>query len=136
MPALKPLGVISVTVMVSVPRVYVFTLCCAHPENGMDAMRDAPEEGRRLVVHSERDGDGLVRISVSDRGHGIPADRLVRVFDSFYTTKEHGMGLGLAIARSIVELHGGHIWAENDSAGGATLRFTLPTVSAAAAERG
>jgi two-component system, LuxR family, sensor kinase FixL len=101
--------------------------------NGMDAMADAPEEQRRLVVSFYRDSGERVSVSVRDRGHGIPADRLLHVFESFYTTKAQGMGLGLAIARSIVELHGGEIWAENNPAGGATLRFTLPNAAAEAA---
>jgi two-component system, LuxR family, sensor kinase FixL len=99
--------------------------------NGMDAMGAIPVEQRRLVVRSERDGNEHVRVSVTDRGDGIPADRLSRVFESFYTTKEHGMGLGLAIARSIVDLHGGRIWAVNDLGGGAAFRFTLPIAAAA-----
>jgi PAS domain S-box-containing protein len=98
--------------------------------NGMEAMHDTPPEKRRILVRSDIDGRGFVRVSVCDRGHGISADRLDQVFESFYTTKEHGLGLGLAIARSIVELHGGRIWAENDSAGGAAFRFTLPLATA------
>jgi signal transduction histidine kinase len=63
---------------------------------------------------------------VSDSGHGIPADHLKRLFESFYTTKKEGMGLGLSIARSIVEAHGGRILAENRPGGGATFRVFLP----------
>jgi len=62
---------------------------------------------------------------VSDRGHGIPTEDLDRIFDSFFTTKRNGMGLGLSIARSLVEAHGGRIWAENNTDAGATFRFTL-----------
>jgi signal transduction histidine kinase len=93
--------------------------------NGLDAMHGTPEPQRRLVVRTEPDAQGA-RVCVTDVGHGIPPDKLSTVFESFFTTKEHGMGLGLSIARSIVDLHGGRIWATNNPTGGATLSFTLP----------
>ncbi len=92
--------------------------------NGMEAMGPNGEE-RRIVIQT-RQGDGAVRISVQDQGPGIPADTLPRVFETFYTTKPSGMGMGLAISRSIVEAHGGKIWAENNPDRGATFAFTLP----------
>ena len=92
--------------------------------NGMEAMGPNGEE-RRIVIQT-RQGDGAVRISVQDQGPGIPADTLPRVFETFYTTKPSGMGMGLAISRSIVETHGGKIWAENNPDRGATFAFTLP----------
>ena len=71
-------------------------------------------------------GNGDVEASVSDSGMGIPADKLERVFDAFVTTKPQGTGLGLSIARTIIEIHGGRIWAENRQDAGAVFRFTLP----------
>ena len=65
-------------------------------------------------------------MSVTDSGTGIPADKLGKVFDTFYTTKKEGTGLGLSISRTIVENYGGRIWAENRIEGGAVFRFTLP----------
>ncbi|MGE5276593.1 MAG: MASE1 domain-containing protein [Acidobacteriota bacterium] len=94
--------------------------------NGMEAMGDVPPGGRRLTLSATSLGDGRVEVAVSDCGHGIQPDLLPRLFDSFVTSRENGMGLGLSISRSIVEAHGGRIWAENNSGGGATVRFTLP----------
>jgi len=93
--------------------------------NGMEAMSES-SKNRRLTMRTAYDGKGNVEVAVADSGPGIPPDRLPRLFDSFFTTKTHGMGLGLSIVRSIVEAHGGRIWAENNSSGGACFRFTLP----------
>jgi PAS domain S-box-containing protein len=103
--------------------------------NGLDAMEDTPVPERRIVVRTHGDGDRWVKMSVSDGGHGIPPDRLPRIFESFYTTKEHGMGLGLAIARSIIEVHGGRVWASNNLGGGATFTVALPPVDDVRAAR-
>ena len=94
--------------------------------NGMEAMSESSESNRRLTMRTAYDGKSNAEVAVEDSGHGIPSDRLPRLFDSFFTTKTHGMGLGLSIVRSIVEAHGGRIWAENNSSGGACFRFTLP----------
>jgi signal transduction histidine kinase len=94
--------------------------------NGMEAMAGTPPEKRRIEVQATNDHSRHIEISVKDAGHGIPPDEIPRIFDSFFTTKEHGMGLGLAMVRSIIELHGGHISAENNPDGGATFRFQLP----------
>jgi len=93
--------------------------------NGMDAMKSTPENSRELVVAACRTSEG-VEVAVRDCGHGIASEHLPQLFDSFFTTKADGMGMGLSIARSMVAAHGGRIWAENLPAGGALFRFTIP----------
>jgi signal transduction histidine kinase len=94
--------------------------------NGMEAMAYLPEEKRRIVVRTAPGDNGTVEVAVADSGPGIPVDRLPKLFEPFFTTKKEGMGMGLSIARTIVEAHHGQIWAENNSGGGATLCFTVP----------
>jgi len=94
--------------------------------NGMDSLNGTPSDERRLVLSARRLEDGFVQVAVSDCGTGIAADKLAQVFELFYTTKTAGMGMGLAISRTIVEAHGGRIWAENNPDKGATFYFTLP----------
>ncbi len=94
--------------------------------NGVEAMADIPGQ-KRHSVRSALNENGYLEIAVSDVGVGIPPDRLSGLFDPFFSTKKEGMGLGLSISRSLVEGHGGRIWAENNPRGGATFRFTLPT---------
>jgi signal transduction histidine kinase len=92
--------------------------------NGMEAM--APRAGRRrITVQTARKAEA-VHVAVRDEGSGIPPDKLEEIFETFYTTKSKGMGMGLAISRSIVEAHGGRLWAENNPDRGATFWFTLP----------
>jgi two-component system sensor kinase FixL len=93
--------------------------------NAMEALEDNPPP-RRLVTVRARPVGVTVEVTVSDTGHGIPADKLLRVFEPFYTSKPNGLGMGLAISRSIIEAHGGRLWAENNEAGGATFTITLP----------
>ena len=100
--------------------------------NGMDAMKTTPEESRALLVSARRLDNARLEVSVEDRGHGIETGHMPQLFDSFFTTKSDGMGMGLSIARSMVAAHGGRIWAENTAAGGAVFRFTLREYSAAA----
>ena len=100
--------------------------------NAMDAMADTPVWQRRVAVRTALRQDGSVEVAVTDRGHGIARADMSKLFESFFTTKQRGMGLGLSIARSIVESHGGRIWAEADTGGGATFRFTLPAAERAA----
>jgi PAS domain S-box-containing protein len=95
--------------------------------NGMEAMLDTPISLRNLTVQTFTT-NGQVELAVKDAGHGILEENLPRLFDSFFTTKHEGMGLGLAIARSIIEAHQGQIWAENSSGGGAIFRVTLPSM--------
>ena len=93
--------------------------------NAMDAMDQVTTEDRRLTVQTRRVGDA-VEVAVSDTGPGIPPERLPQLFAAFFTTKKDGLGLGLAIARSLVEAHGGRIWADAPGERGATFRLTLP----------
>ena len=74
---------------------------------------------------AREDGVG-VRVSVADQGSGIPQEKLARVFEPFFTTKRQGMGLGLAVCRSIVEAHNGRLWAESEPGSGAVFHFTIP----------
>jgi signal transduction histidine kinase len=94
--------------------------------NGMDAMELTLTTEREIVVRTALVETSLAEFSVSDAGHGISEKRLPRIFDSFFTTKKEGMGLGLAITRSIAEAHGGSVSAENNAGAGATFRFRLP----------
>ena len=93
--------------------------------NAMDALNGS-ELDRRLVDVCVQPSVTLVEVAVSDTGHGIPSDRLAHIFDPFFTTKPNGMGMGLAISRTIIEAHGGTIRAENNPDGGATVYFTVP----------
>ena len=93
--------------------------------NAADAMSDVPRAERTVAISSVRD-DNLAEVSVSDTGPGIGRDKLKTVFEPFFSTKSQGMGLGLSIARRIVETHNGLIWAENKIGGGAVFRFRLP----------
>jgi signal transduction histidine kinase len=94
--------------------------------NALDAMKEASGGNRRVVVRSAASGADSVEVSVEDSGVGVPADKLERIFEPFVTTKAHGMGLGLAICRSIIQAHGGRIGSSNNSGRGATFWFTLP----------
>jgi two-component system sensor kinase FixL len=101
--------------------------------NGMDALHGTTPEGRRVNVTARLDGAQLIEIAVGDAGHGIPADKLARIFDPFFTTKPNGMGIGLAVSRTIVEAHRGRVGGENWHGGGAAFRFTLPIAEEGAA---
>jgi signal transduction histidine kinase len=94
--------------------------------NGLEAMREPHADQRRLVIRTARDGAAAVRVEVQDAGPGIDEKNLDRMFEPLYTTKPDGLGMGLAIVRTIVDAHGGGLGAVNNPEGGATVHFTLP----------
>jgi two-component system sensor kinase FixL len=100
----------------------------------MDALNGARPEDRYVRVTAGLDGSGMVEFAVGDGGAGIPTARLGQIFEPFFTTKPSGMGLGLAISRTIIEAHRGRLWAENQSGGGAVFRCTLPTAEHSSAD--
>jgi signal transduction histidine kinase len=94
--------------------------------NGIDAIKEMNAAGE-LTVKSERAESGDLMISVSDTGVGLPPQQAARIFDAFFTTKSEGTGMGLPISRTIIESHGGRLWAAANSERGATFHFTLPS---------
>jgi PAS domain S-box-containing protein len=94
--------------------------------NAFDAMADTPASRRKVEIVTERNGSDAIRMSVRDYGVGVPEEARERVFEQFFTTKAKGLGLGLAIVRSIIQSHGGTIAAENADGGGARFQFTIP----------
>jgi len=94
--------------------------------NACDAMNATPRDARRLVVTTSGNAGAEARLTVTDNGAGIAAGLLERIFDSFFTTKPNGLGVGLSVSRDIVAAHGGRIEAANRSEGGAVFRVTLP----------
>jgi signal transduction histidine kinase len=92
--------------------------------NGIEAMHDIEPGARMLKIESRLRDDDTVEVEVSDLGSGISDPE--RIFEAFYTTKQDGMGMGLAICRSIIESHGGRLWAENGARSGASITFSLP----------
>jgi signal transduction histidine kinase len=97
--------------------------------NGIDAMKEIAAGGE-LIIKSEP-GDGQLLISVSDTGVGLPPEQADQIFKAFFTTKDTGTGMGLPISRSIIESHGGRLWATGVPGSGATFQFTLPVTAAA-----
>jgi signal transduction histidine kinase len=95
--------------------------------NGMEAMNGGEESGLELTVKTDRSDNGDVLVAVTDRGTGLKSHELDRVFKPFHTTKTANLGMGLAICRSIIEAHGGRLWAEPSIGPGTTFKFTLPT---------
>ncbi len=110
---------------VFVDRVMIEQVVLNLVKNGVEAMQP-PARGRELTVTARADGERGVELAVSDRGKGFAAEDAERLFAPFYTTKPEGMGMGLSICRTIVEFHGGRLWAQPNPGGGSVFRFTLP----------
>jgi len=99
--------------------------------NCIEAMQEVSQRPRELLIKSETSDRGQVLVSVRDSGMGLDAQQLDHIFEAFFTTKPEGVGMGLSISRTIIEAHGGRLWATTNNGPGATFQFTLPT-----AERG
>jgi PAS domain S-box-containing protein len=97
--------------------------------NAFEAMRETPAVERRVIIRSERESDVRVRVSVRDFGAGLPTEEPSRIFERFFSTKREGMGMGLAISRSIIASHGGELAAANAQGGGACVHFSLPVIA-------
>jgi len=93
--------------------------------NSIDAMKDV-EGTRELIINSQRTEKEQLMVSVSDTGVGLPAQQADQIFNAFFSTKAHGTGMGLRISRSIIESHGGRLWATDNSPSGANFCFTVP----------
>ena len=104
--------------------------------NGIEASMGTPKERREVVILSRENGPETIEIVVADRGPGLPEGNEDRVFDPFFTTKRKGMGMGLSISRTIVESHGGRLWAEAGATRGVNFQFTLPSQSGRMAHAG
>ncbi len=111
--------------LVLVDRVQIQQVLVNLFRNALEAMAQSPR--RELVAANAKVGDDMIEVEVSDTGSGFHDDVKANLFQTFFTTKETGMGVGLSISRSIIEAHGGRMWAESNAAGGATFRFTLPS---------
>jgi signal transduction histidine kinase len=94
--------------------------------NGIEAMQSVTDRPRELLIRSDRDETQQVLISVTDCGVGISTENADRLFNPFFSTKSSGMGMGLSICRSIIEVHGGRLWATANLPHGATFQFTVP----------
>jgi two-component system sensor kinase FixL len=113
--------------LVLVDRVQIQQVLVNLFRNALEAMAHSPR--RELVASNVLMADETIEVTVSDTGHGFHDDVKPNLFQTFFTTKETGMGVGLSISRSIIEAHGGQMWAESNDSGGATFRFTLPAAS-------
>ena len=112
--------------LVSGDRVHLSQVLLTLIINGMDAIQTSPGSDKRVVIETRSRAEGKVEVAVTDSGPGVPPGVIDRVFDPFYTTKSGGLGMGLPISRTIIEAHGGRLWAEQAPTGsGLTFRFTL-----------
>jgi PAS domain S-box-containing protein len=123
---------IQLTLAPSMPKVYVNSIQIEQVilnlmRNGFDAMEDEALSKKTLSIHTTAPGDAGVGVAISDTGTGLRGDLVDRIFDPFFSTKASGLGLGLSISRSIVEAHGGRLWAEPNPGGGSTFRFCIGT---------
>jgi len=98
--------------------------------NAIEAMKDMATPGK-LTITARQDENRQILVSVSDTGMGLPPEQTEQIFNTFFTSKSQGTGMGLPISRSIIESHGGRLWATSNSGPGATFRFTLPVEAAA-----
>ena len=96
--------------------------------NAFQAMKDAPVSERQVILRSSYDNGQTVIIAVHDCGVGLREDQMEKMFQPFYTTRSDGLGMGLPISRSIIETHGGRLWAQNNPGRGATFYFSVPVV--------
>jgi PAS domain S-box-containing protein len=96
-------------------------------QNAFEAMEGTERKARELAIRTQLNGEGFIEVTLSNTGRSLPADLKDKVFDSFYTTKPQGLGIGLSLSRSIIEAHGGRIWAVPESGRGVTFKFTIPT---------
>ena len=94
--------------------------------NALDAMHETARGRRTLEMITAATGDGMIEVTVGDTGKGIPIESADQVYDAFFSTKSDGMGMGLAISRSIIESHGGRLWMTPNSKRGMSFHFTVP----------
>jgi signal transduction histidine kinase len=112
--------------MILVDRVQLQQVIINLVMNGMEAMQAVSDRPRELEIRSGQDEAHQVHVSVTDCGTGIEPEHVDRLFNTFFTTKANGMGMGLSICRSIVQAHGGQLWARANEPYGAIFQFTLP----------
>jgi signal transduction histidine kinase len=107
-------------------RIQLQQVCLNLIVNAIESIKDLRDGPRNLLVRAEKDKSGGVLLTVSDTGAGLDSQNTEDIFNAFYTTKSDGMGMGLAISRSIIEAHGGRLWASSNVPRGAKFQFTLP----------